>query len=128
MHNTQQRQPSRSAAAWQETIEAWQRSGLSGVAYAAQHNLAAHNLYKWGARLRQTGRTTEAAATASTRPSPLFVPVEVVMSRTAAADDPVAPAGLTLELPSGAVLRLQGPVGVDLVTAILRLATEVRSC
>jgi hypothetical protein len=47
---------------WRIHAENWNRSDLTAPAYAAQHGLRVHNLYKWRKRLRRAPSASAAVA------------------------------------------------------------------
>lgn len=86
--------------AWRERLERQRRSGLSVAAFCRRERVSQPSFYQWRKRLAAAER-------------PLFVPVQV-------ADDAPASAGLEIELPGGAVVRLAAGAPRELV----RLAIE----
>lgn len=92
---------------WQQQLEHWQDSGLSGSVFCRQHGLPYHQFTYWRRKLQETGSepdeqpTSAGFARVTCRPTP-------------------PPAELTLTLPSG--LRLTGlhAGNVELLGAILR--------
>ena len=75
---------------WQKQIEGWRQSGLSQIAYCAQHDLNIKSFRRWRTRLQVKSFST---------PALTLVPVSV----TAPQQEPVirlhSPAGWRIEMP-----------------------------
>lgn len=100
--------------AWRERVEGQRRSGLSIAAFCRRERISQPSFYSWRKRL---------AGSAAERP--LFVPVQV-------ADDAPASAGLEIELPGGAVVRLPSGASQELIrlaiAAAARAGREEETC
>jgi transposase len=90
---------------WRRTVAAWERSGQSARAFAADHDVSVPSLYAWR---RELTRRDRAART----PVPSFVPVHVVPSTVV---EVALPSGLVVQVPAGAdpaaVARLVAALG-----------------
>jgi len=90
--------------AWRERLERQRRSGLSVAAFCRRERVSPPSFYHWRKRLAAADR-------------PLFVPVQV-------ADDAPASAGLEIELPGGAVVRLPAGTSRELVSLAIEAAAR----
>lgn len=95
----------RSRSEWQLEIARWQRSGLSGAAYAQRHELSASTLYWWSTHLRQ----------AEEAPSVSFLPVRV----QPAASVETTPFSLEVTLRNGRTVRARGDVDAARLARVL---------
>ena len=102
------------AAEWEERIQAWERSGLSGVEFGRRVGVSPGSLYAWKHRLR---RKPASAAKLPTRRKAKFVEVEVVSMGRRAED-----ATVEIVLGNGRIVRVRG--GVEVLGAVLRAAEE----
>ena len=97
---------------WQQHIEDWQASGLSGMAYCQQQSLTYCRFVYWRKKL------TEPEASFPEQPvsSPGFAKVSAVPG-------PESSEGLTVSLPGGVSITGLHAGNVELLGAVLRLAT-----
>jgi hypothetical protein len=93
----------------EEILDAFEKSGLSGVAFAALTGVKYPTLANWIRRRRRLTGDSPA------RPAP-----EVRFVEAVAGDDALATAPLELELPCGARLRIAGLKQVPLAVALIR--------
>jgi transposase-like protein len=94
----------------EEILDAFERSGVSGVEFAALVGVKYPTLASWIQQRRRRGGTT--AGTSSAKPVPEVRFLEAAV--------PAGPAPLELELPGGVRLRVTEPAQVPLVVALLR--------
>jgi len=97
----------------EEILDAFEKSGLSGVAFAALTGVKYPTLADWIRRRRRRGGGVTGGSPA--RPAP-----EVRFVEAVAGDDALATAPLELELPCGARLRIAGLKQVPLAVALVR--------
>jgi hypothetical protein len=74
---------------WREQVEGWRASGLSQIAYCAQHDLNIKSFRRWRTKLQRT---------AATAPSLTLVPISVGAPATAPAIRLHSPGGWRIEL------------------------------
>jgi hypothetical protein len=91
---------------WQEQVEAWQTSGLSGQAFCKQHDLSYHRFVYWRRKQSRTQPDPSASAAGFVR---------VTQAQPASPDRE-----LTLVLPNGVSITGIQAANVELLGAILR--------
>ena len=72
---------------WREQVEGWRQSGLSQIAYCAQHGLSIKSFRRWRTKLQR-----------ATPPSLTLVPISVGAPATAPAIRLHSPGGWRIEL------------------------------
>jgi len=99
---------------WSETVERWQRSGLTGAQFAKRHGVSRRTLLWWSSALRRGTRAERESAAA-------MVPLEVRVTRPVA-----ALSGSAIEIAVGrAVLRVEVGTEVRYVSELVqRLGTS----
>jgi transposase len=105
----------RPAAKRAEILDAFGRSGVSGVEFAARVGVKYPTLASWVQQRRRHGGA--AAGTPPAKPAPQVRFLEAAVPPAPAAQDTPP---VELVLPGGARLRLSGPAQVPLVAALLR--------
>jgi hypothetical protein len=90
---------------WQQQVDAWQRSGLSGAKFCEANQLIYHRFVYWRQKF-----TSDDDRPAATTPSGGFVSVSYPV------DDE---AGLILSLPNGLVIRGIGAGNIAVVRQLL---------
>ncbi len=80
---------------WQGHVDAWRRSGLTQVAYCAQHGLEVNAFYRWRYRVR-------VQAPVHTQPAPPLTLIPV---------NPIIPTTIGIHLHSPGGWRIELPVG-----------------
>lgn len=94
---------------WQQHIDDWQASGLSGMAYCQQQSLTYCRFVYWRKKLAES----EVAVPERPAASPGF-------AKVAAAPNPSSPEGLTVSLPGGVSITGLHAGNVELLGAVLR--------
>ena len=94
---------------WQQHIEHWRDTGLSGVAFCKQQSLSYHRFVYWRRKLESTDEATAAGR----------VPISGFARVTQVPASPVSD-DLTLRLPGGMAITGLHAGNVDLLSAILR--------
>jgi hypothetical protein len=94
---------------WQQHIEHWRDTGLSGVAFCKQQSLSYHQFVYWRRKLEGPGDATDIER----------VPTSGFARVTQVAASPVSN-DLTLKLPGGMAITGLHAGNVDLLSAILR--------
>jgi transposase-like protein len=100
-----------------EVLGSLERSGLTVAEFAAQHSIQAQRLFAW--RRKFAGEPAALARPAT----PTFV--EVAARREVAR---TLPARYELVLADGASLRVEGPIEMGTVRALLALLREAHAC
>lgn len=80
---------------WQQQMERWRESGLSGLKYCKQHNLSYHRFIYWRSKLSQIENGDAGSSDPTSPPSPF---VKVVQQAERASE-------LVITLPNGITLR-----------------------
>ena len=112
----------RSAQQWGRLVREWERSGQTAERFSARRGLRPSTLVWWRWRLRQAA----AGARTPTGKGVELVPVRVVAE---SGGDPAAAEGSPaweLEAPSGHVLRVYEPTGVDVLREALAVVARGR--
>ena len=91
---------------WRERLERQARSGLSIAAFCRREGLSPPSFYQWRRRLAE-----------SAAQRPLLMPVHVAES-----SEPLA--GIEIELPGGAVVRLPAGTARELIAATIDAAVR----
>ena len=80
---------------WRNLIDQWKRSGVSVSAFCIDQGVSESSFYAWKRELAARAR----AATATTPPTPTFIPVRVAPSATI---EVVLKSGVVVRVPTGA--------------------------
>ena len=78
---------------WQQHLEAWERSGLTQVAYCASHGLRIQSFSRWRSKTREALQAGNTLLT--------LIPLSVVAPVADRAILIYSPGGWRIELPSG---------------------------
>lgn len=102
-------------AYWRDVVKRFGASGLSVRAFCRREKLVETAFYFWRRTLAERdGKLPTKSRTTSKRVArPAFLPVTIRR-------DALPTSGLTLELPSGAVLRFNESLPVDRIAALVR--------
>jgi hypothetical protein len=94
---------------WQQHIEDWQASGLSGMAYCQQQSLTYCRFVYWRKKLAEPGAELPERPAASSG-----------FAKVAAVPGPASSEGLTVSLPGGVSITGLHAGNVELLGAVLR--------
>ena len=108
------RRPGVAEQQWRERLRRFDRSGLTVLEFCERESVSTAGFYAWRRRLAPDPLLGSRPARSAQRP--LFVPVSV---RSAAA-------GVQIELPGGAIVRIPPAADERLLRCCIRAAAELR--
>lgn len=108
---------------WRRVFRQWQRSGLTGRDFCAQHGLPEANFYTWRRALARRDQEQRATTPRLVPPSILARPAPAFVQLALPAGS-AAPAAIEVVVATGRRLRVSPGFDADLLRQLLRVVEE----
>jgi hypothetical protein len=109
---------------WRRVLRQWQRSGLTGRDFCAQHGLQESSFYAWRRAIARRDQQQRPLVTTTTEPPLSLARPAPVFLQLALPDGAALPPVIEVVVATGRRLRVSPGVDADLLRQLLRLVEE----